>query len=204
MGAKAGSTFSVAISSSPSGMRFRLSSTKRPNGSCRPHQLRCRGISSMIPRQRIPRRELLEEKRPLRRQPEDHHSGRALCWLSRPALSCWLGGHEGALCLSPRVFNPLKADRQRHVLAADPTGKRNPEKLLQKESVFLLSFWCVLRTAVTNRLKALTDFSTSFAYCINETHLILFQRSRCWRPRPRLGQKASSARMERLRPARPF
>jgi hypothetical protein len=38
------------------------------------------------------------EKRPLRRQPEDHH--------------------EGALLLSSRGSNPLRADWQRHVLAS--------------------------------------------------------------------------------------
>jgi hypothetical protein len=31
------------------------------------------GTSSIIPRQRIPNREPMEEKRPLRRQPDDHH-----------------------------------------------------------------------------------------------------------------------------------
>ena len=41
--------------------------------SCRPRRLRCRKTSWTIPRQRIPSREPMEERRPLRRQPEDHH-----------------------------------------------------------------------------------------------------------------------------------
>jgi hypothetical protein len=141
MGAKAGSTFSVAISSSPSGMRFRLSSTKRPNGSCRPHRLRCRGISSMIPRQRIPSREPLEEKRPLRRHPEDHHFWSRIMLAVTASASCrYVDGHEGALCLSPRVFNPLKTDRQRHTPCCRSNGKRNPEKLFAEGKRFLTEF----------------------------------------------------------------
>jgi hypothetical protein len=56
-GREGGSTFSIAISNRRNGIRFGLSSNKRPNGSCRPRRLRYRGTSPMIPRQRIPRRE---------------------------------------------------------------------------------------------------------------------------------------------------
>ena len=73
----------------------------------------------MIPRQRIPGREPLEEKRPLRRQPDDHHFWSLIMLAvtvgAFPAGR--LGGYEGALCLSPRVSNPLKSDWQRHVVA---------------------------------------------------------------------------------------
>ena len=74
---KAGSTFSTAVSTNRNGIRFWLSSTKRPNGFCRPLRLRCSRISSMI-RQRITSREPMEQKRPLRRQPDDHNFGSLL------------------------------------------------------------------------------------------------------------------------------
>ena len=61
----------------------------------------------------------MEEKRPLRRQPDDHHfwsliNARSDGW-RLPAGR--LGGHQSAVCLSPRVSDPLKSDWQRHVLA---------------------------------------------------------------------------------------
>ena len=62
----------------------------------------------------------MEEKRPLRRQPEDHHFG-SLMMLAVTAgaflLVTWVS-HEGALFLPPRGSNPLKTDWQRHVLAS--------------------------------------------------------------------------------------
>ena len=61
--------FFIAISSSRNRIRFRLSSTKRPNGFCRPRRLRRSRTSSMIC-QRTTSREPTEEKRPLRRQPD--------------------------------------------------------------------------------------------------------------------------------------
>ena len=62
----------------------------------------------------------MEEKRPLRRQPDDHHFW-SLIMLAVTAggfPAGRLGGHEGAFCLSSRVSNPLKTDWQRHVLAS--------------------------------------------------------------------------------------
>ena len=71
-------------------------------------------------RQRITSREPMEEKRPLRRQPDDHNF-----WLALDALrhgrrlpAGHLGSHKGALFLPSRVSNPLKTDWQRHVLAS--------------------------------------------------------------------------------------
>ena len=62
----------------------------------------------------------MEEKRPLRRQPEDHHFW-SLIMLAVTAgafLLGHLGSHEGAPVLPPRVSDPLKADWQRQVLAS--------------------------------------------------------------------------------------
>jgi hypothetical protein len=61
----------------------------------------------------------MEEKRPLRRQSDEHHLwshnvGRYSCRLP----SGRIGGHQSAVCLSPRVSNPVNADWQRHVLAS--------------------------------------------------------------------------------------
>jgi tetratricopeptide (TPR) repeat protein len=62
----------------------------------------------------------MEAKRPLRRQPEDHHFG-SLLMLAIIAggflLVVW-GSHEAAFLLPPAISNPLKADWQRHVLAS--------------------------------------------------------------------------------------
>ena len=61
---------------------------------------------------------IFREKRPRRRQPNDHHFWSLMDSHSHrcgfPAGN--LGGHEGAFCLSSRVSNPLKTDWQKHVL----------------------------------------------------------------------------------------
>ena len=61
----------------------------------------------------------MEEKRPLRRQPEDHHFW-SLIMLAVTAgaflLVTWVA--TKALLLPSRVSNPLKTDWQRHVLAS--------------------------------------------------------------------------------------
>ena len=61
----------------------------------------------------------MEEKRELRRQPDDHHFGSLLMLAVAAGASLGhLGSHEGAVCLPPRGSNSLKTDWQRHVLAS--------------------------------------------------------------------------------------
>jgi hypothetical protein len=61
----------------------------------------------------------MEEKRPLRRQPDDHKFG-SLLMLAVTAgaflLVTW-AATKALLFLPPRGSNPMKTDRQRHVLA---------------------------------------------------------------------------------------
>jgi hypothetical protein len=76
------------------------------------------GNSSMIPRQRIHRREPMEEKRPLRRQPEDHHFWSLIMLAVTAAaflLVVWLAT-KALFVFSTRVSDSLKIDWQRHVL----------------------------------------------------------------------------------------
>jgi hypothetical protein len=63
----------------------------------------------------------VEERRPLRRQREDHHFG-SLLMLARNGgrfpvddLDC----HKSAFCLPPRVSPPLKASWQKQVIASN-------------------------------------------------------------------------------------
>jgi hypothetical protein len=62
----------------------------------------------------------MDERRLLRRQPEDHHfwSLVMLAVTAAAFLLVRLGSHESAICVSPRVSHPLKGDWQRHVLAS--------------------------------------------------------------------------------------
>ena len=60
---------------------------------------------------------MLEEKRPLRRQPDDHHFGSLLMLAVTRFPAGNLGGHKGSPFLPPRGSDPLKTDWQRHVLA---------------------------------------------------------------------------------------
>ena len=74
----------------------------------------------MIPRQRIPSPEPMEEKRPLRRQPEDHHFSSLIMLAVTAAaflLVTWVAT-KALFVLPSRVSNALKADWQRHVLAS--------------------------------------------------------------------------------------
>jgi hypothetical protein len=61
----------------------------------------------------------MEEKRPLRRQSEDHHFWTLIMLAVTAAafLLGRLGRHKGAFCLPSRVSDSLKSDWQRHVLA---------------------------------------------------------------------------------------
>ena len=62
----------------------------------------------------------MEEKSPLRWQPDDHHfwSVIMLCRDCGGFPAGNLGSRKGALLLSSRGSDPLKADWQRHVLAS--------------------------------------------------------------------------------------
>jgi hypothetical protein len=70
-------------------------------------------------RQRITSRESMEQKRSLRRQPDDHNFG-SLDALrhGRRLPAAHLDSHEGTLLLSSRGSDPLNSDWQRHVLAS--------------------------------------------------------------------------------------
>jgi hypothetical protein len=57
----------------------------------------------------------MEEKRPLRRQPEDHNFARSH---GRRLPVGHTGGDQGVVFLPPRIPNPLKTNWQRHVLAS--------------------------------------------------------------------------------------
>ena len=70
-------TFPIAISSSRNGIRFWLSSTKRPNGSFPPRASECRKlVRDLAPEDPQPRAH--GRKRELRRRPDVHHCGSLL------------------------------------------------------------------------------------------------------------------------------
>jgi len=61
----------------------------------------------------------MEEKRPLRRQPDNRHLARSSCSCHGQRLPAGnLGSNEGALLTPSRISNPLKSDWQRHVVAS--------------------------------------------------------------------------------------
>jgi hypothetical protein len=62
----------------------------------------------------------MEEKRPMRRQPEDHHFSSLimLAVTARRLPAGHMGSNEGALFLPQRRSDPLKTEWQRHVLAS--------------------------------------------------------------------------------------
>ena len=70
-------------------------------------------------RQRITSRESMEQKRPLRRQPDAHNFG-SLDALrhGRRLPAGHMGGSKGNPFPPPRGSNPVKTDWQRHVLAS--------------------------------------------------------------------------------------
>ena len=139
----------------------------------------------------------LEEKRPLRRLPDDHHFW-SLIMLARNGrrLSAGqLGSNEGTLLLSSRISNSLKSDWQRHVLASSgylelgmfddaamvleeiaPEDKKRDEVLGARVNLYIVAKkWDMAAAVARNLVKVdpqTAGWWISFAYAVRRTESV--------------------------------